>query len=182
MLGSPAVIVVTGVQAAGKSTVARMLAERFARAVHVEADILQQMVVSGAAWPLEPGPLPAEVDRQLQLRRTHLTMLGRSFYEAGFTAVLDDIIMGEGWTQVQAALAGLPLHLVVLAPSAAVVRQRDSARAKRTLGEAWAIYLDGELRRTMTGVGLWLDSSAQSAAESINAILARFGEAKVEPR
>lgn len=171
MLNSPLIIAVTGVQAAGKSTVARLLAGRFARAAHIEADVLQQMVVSGAAWPMEPGPLPAEVDRQLRLRRLHLCLLGKSFYEAGFTAVLDDIIMGDGWTDLQTALTGLPVQLVVLAPSLAAVRQRDVARAKRTLGERWTVYLDGELRRSMAGVGLWLDNSGQTAEETVNTVL-----------
>lgn len=36
----PRIIAVTGVQAAGKSTVALLLAERFPRGVHIEADAL----------------------------------------------------------------------------------------------------------------------------------------------
>ena len=51
---SPRIIVVTGIQAAGKSTVARMLAQRFGRGVHIEADVLQQMIVSGGEWITEP--------------------------------------------------------------------------------------------------------------------------------
>jgi dephospho-CoA kinase len=52
---NPCIIVVTGIQASGKSTVSRLLAQRFAHGVHVEADALQHMIVSGGEWVGEPG-------------------------------------------------------------------------------------------------------------------------------
>lgn len=36
------IILITGIQAAGKSTVAQLLAQRFERGVHVEGDVLPQ--------------------------------------------------------------------------------------------------------------------------------------------
>lgn len=56
----PALIVVTGIMGAGKSTIARLLAQRFVRGVHVEADVLQQMIVSGGVWVSQPGELEGE--------------------------------------------------------------------------------------------------------------------------
>lgn len=44
------IIVVTGVQGAGKSTVGRLLGERFERGAHIDADTVQSMIVSGEAW------------------------------------------------------------------------------------------------------------------------------------
>jgi chloramphenicol 3-O-phosphotransferase len=174
-LTAPALLVVTGIQAAGKSTVARRLAERFDRGVHVEADALQRMVVAGDVWPTTPGPVTGEAARQLDLRLVHLCLLGRSFYEAGFGVVLDDIIIGERWTAMQQHLAGLPVSLIVLAPGLEVVLARDRARQKRTLGVAWAEYLDRELRQTMADVGLWLDTSAQSVDATVDEIVRRLG-------
>lgn len=161
------IIVVTGIQAAGKSTVARMLAGHFERAVHIEADVLQRMIVSGSALPQQPGEPEGEPARQLRLRLAHLCMLGRSFAGAGFTAVLDDIIMGSRWTDLQDELRGYRLHVIVLAPEIDAVLARDRARPKRTLGEGWARYLDGELRRTMSGVGHWLDTTGQTPAQTV---------------
>jgi hypothetical protein len=159
--------------AAGKSTVARLLAGRFARGVHVEADALQRMIVSGGVWVGESGEPGGEAARQLRLRLRNMCLLGRSFYEAGFTAVLDDIIIGERWRELQDDLRGLPFSLVVLAPSAEVVmRERDTARAQAPQGAAWATYLDRELRATMAGIGLWVDSSNQTPGETVEAILA----------
>lgn len=167
-----AIIVVTGIQAAGKSTVARLLARRFRRGAHVEADTLQRMIVSGGIWPDEPGEPGPEAARQLRLRLKHLCLLGISFYEAGFTAVLDDIILGDRWAHLQEDLQGYPFSLVVLAPRRAVViEQRDPHRGQRPLGAAWAVYLDDILRATMASTGLWLDTSDQTPEETVEAIV-----------
>src|SRR6266568_2384106 len=154
----PALIVVTGIMAAGKSTIARLLAQQFARGVHVPADMLQHMIVSGGEWVKEPGEPGDEEARQLRLRLKHLCLLGRWFFEAGFTVVLDDIILGERWQHLQIDLQGVPFSLVVLAPMVDVVtRRRDPGRATPLIGEEWAAYLDQVLRTTMKGIGLWVD-------------------------
>jgi chloramphenicol 3-O-phosphotransferase len=172
MLVEPAIIMVTGIQSAGKSTVARLLASRFARGAHVEGDALHHMIVSGDESVREPGELEGEAARQYYLRLKQMCLVGRSFYEAGFTAILDDIAMGESWRYVQDQLEGLPYSLVVLAPRIEVVAgQRDLTRAKRPLGEAWAVYLDQAMRASMTGAGLWLDTSEQTPDETVNSIL-----------
>jgi adenylylsulfate kinase-like enzyme len=52
------VIVVTGIQAAGKSTIAQALAERLDRPVRLRGDLFRRMIVSGrpllasGAWSL----------------------------------------------------------------------------------------------------------------------------------
>ena len=95
----PSLIVITGIMAAGKSTIARLLAQRFPRGVHIEADVLQHMIVSGGAWVSQNSPdnPQGEVERQLRLRLKNMCLLGKSFFEAGFTVVLDDIILGDRW-------------------------------------------------------------------------------------
>jgi predicted kinase len=175
VLEQPAIIAVTGIQAAGKSTIARLLAQRFARGVHIEADQLQHMIVSGSEGVQEPGDPQGEAQAQYLLRLKHMCLLGRSFFEAGFTVVLDDIMLGDSWHYVQEQLQGLPYALVVLAPRVEVVAQvRDRQRSKRPLGEAWAVYLDRAFRETMTGVGYWIDSSNQTPEETVDAILQRL--------
>ncbi|QBD76091.1 phosphotransferase [Ktedonosporobacter rubrisoli] len=169
----PAIIAITGIQAAGKSTIARLLAQRFARGVHIEADVLHHMIVSGAVWVGEPGQEDeSEAANQLRLRLKNMCLLARSFQVAGFTAVLDDIIMGERWQHLQEELLGIPFSLVVLAPSVeTVAHQRDVNRAKQPLGETWATYLDQALRSTMAGIGLWVDTSEQTPEETVEYIL-----------
>ena len=168
------IVVVTGVQAAGKSTVARLLAGRFVRGVHVEADVLHRMIVSGSEWVGEPGEPNSEAARQLRLRLKNMCLLGVSFYQAGFTAVLDDIIIGDRADHLAEDLQSVPFSLVVLAPSLAAVVQRDERRSKPTLGEGWARYLDEALRATMADRGVWIDTSAQTAEETVEDIIARL--------
>ena len=168
----PALIVVTGIMAAGKSTIAHLLAQCFPRGVHVEADTLHQMIVSGAAWVKEPEEPSGAAAQQLRLRIKNMCLLGRSFLEAGFTVVLDDIISGSSWQHLQQELYGIPFFLVVLAPRVEVVtQQRDLNRAKPPQGRAWAEYLDNDLRATMKGLGCWIDTSEQNPEETVQQIL-----------
>lgn len=44
-----AIVLITGIQAAGKSTIAQALAERLPRSVHVRGDLFRRMVVNGRA-------------------------------------------------------------------------------------------------------------------------------------
>ncbi len=172
----PSLLVVTGIMAAGKSTVARLLAQGFARGVHVEADALQQMIVSGGVWVGEPGEPGEEAARQLHLRLKNMCLLGRSFFAAGFSVVLDDIILGDRWHELQEELDGLPYSLVVLAPSIDVVaEQRDLERSKAAQGRDWAAYLDQALRATMAGYGIWIDNSQQTPEETVEEIRRRAG-------
>ncbi|MEO8458781.1 MAG: phosphotransferase, partial [Chloroflexota bacterium] len=68
---------------------------------------------------------------------------------------------------------------VVLAPNVETVIARDAARHK-TVGPEWGYYLNGELRSTMAGVGLWIDSSNQTADETVDEMLRRLGEGLIE--
>ena len=98
-------------------------------------------------------------------------LLGRSFSEAGFTVVLDDLILDKRWTQLRDELRDRPIALVVLAPRVDVVVGRETRRAKPTQGEAWARYLDDALRVTLAGTGLWIDNSDQMPDETVEDIL-----------
>lgn len=178
----PRMIVLTGIQGAGKSTIGPLLAARFQRSAFVDADDLAWMIVSGQSWITEPGaPIDPEAATQLRLRLHNACLLAKSFAEAGFVAVICDIIMGERMDHLREELAGMPFHLVVLAPDADVVIEREAARGKKTvLGPKWAHYLDGELRSTMPGIGVWIDTSYQTADETVDEILRRLDEGLVE--
>jgi dephospho-CoA kinase len=72
----PAVVVITGLQAAGKSTVGRMLAKRLQRAAFIDGDVIARMVISGGeVITSDPSP---EALSQLHLRYRQAAALADS--------------------------------------------------------------------------------------------------------
>src|SRR5690349_2169414 len=100
--------------AAGKSTVAQRLAERLPRAAHVRGDIFRRMIVSGRQDP-RPAATP-EATEQLWLRYRLATTVADGYARAGFTAVLQDVILGPELTRFLDLITSRPRLLVVLAP------------------------------------------------------------------
>ncbi|WP_208719862.1 AAA family ATPase [Amycolatopsis circi] len=172
------IFVVTGIQAAGKSTVAQALAERLPKSVHVRGDAFRRMVVNGRV-EMGPAEPPAEAIRQLRLRYALAAQVADGYADAGFTVVLQDIVLGEHLTEMVEALRARPCCVVVLAPSAEVVAQRDAARqaARGKVayqpGDTGIAALDAYLREETSRIGLWLDTSELTVEETVDEILAR---------
>jgi predicted kinase len=155
MITSPAsqsgkIILITGIMAAGKSTVAQRLAERLPRSVHLRGDIFRRMIVNGR---VEVGPdLAQEAIDQLQLRYRLATTTAGLYYAAGFTVVYQDIIIGPDLATVAAQLQPWPLQIVVLCPSPESVAAREAARPKTGYGEWTVADLDHQLRASASGL------------------------------
>jgi predicted kinase len=169
------IYLISGIPGAGKTTVSRLLAGRFKRGVHIESDALQKLIVTGGLWPQEE-PLE-EARRQLALRGKHTCLLADSFFEAGFTPVIDDVVIGSRLEEFRTHLRSRPLRFVLLTPRIEVVRDRDAGRDKHVF-DIWG-HLDDVAREETPRVGLWLDSSDMTAEETVAAILERAGEAEI---
>jgi chloramphenicol 3-O-phosphotransferase len=183
--GHVPVIVITGIQAAGKSTIAQALAQRFDRSVHLRGDVFRKMVVRGRAEMGRASP-PPEAVRQLRLRYALAATVADGYAEAGFTVVLQDIIIGSYLTEMVAAIQSRPLYVVVLAPSARVVQAREEARHLATgktaykPGDQSVAELDAVFRLETPRIGLWLDTSERTPAQTVEEIMARLrAEAQV---
>src|SRR5687767_5858595 len=87
-------VLVTGIQAAGKSTVGRLLADRFQKGAFIEGDSMASLVVAGRAH-MTPNPSPEAID-QLNMRYRNGAMLVDSCVASGFGAVHADIIVEDG--------------------------------------------------------------------------------------
>ncbi|MFF7645939.1 AAA family ATPase [Streptomyces canus] len=173
------VVLVTGVMAAGKSTVAQALAERLPRAAHVRGDVFRRMIVSGRE---EYGPdACGEAVAQLRLRHRLSAATADAYAEAGFTAVVQDVVLGEDLTAYVGLVRTRPLYVVVLAPDADAVAAREAGRSKTGYDNAaWTVAaLDAALRESTPPTGLWLDTSAQTPAQTVAAILAGRERARV---
>jgi predicted kinase len=175
------VILLTGVMAAGKSTVAQQLAERLPMSVHLRGDVFRRMIVNGRAEP-EKG-FSERAFEQLRLRY-HLAALASDLYcAAGFTVVYQDIIIGPILREVVEDLQPLrtrqPLHVVVLCPTPGVIAAREAAREKTGYTTWTPDELDHELHTNTPRLGLWLDTSALSVEETVETILARMDDALI---
>jgi predicted kinase len=168
MRDAPAIWLVTGLMAAGKSTVAARLARRFPRGAHVAGDTFREMVVSGRA-DMTPDPSPKAI-AQLRLRYDQALAAADAFVEAGITAVIDDIVIGpelERWV----ARIGRPFHLIVLCPRPDAVAAREAIRAKTGYTAFAVAELDAVLRNQTPRIGLWIDSSDLTPDETVDVVL-----------
>lgn len=168
-MDEPAVFVLTGIQAAGKSTVAQALAERFPRSVHVHGDVYRRWIVGGAEQ-LTPDATD-EAHRQLDLRHRLTAQACDSYWSDGFTVFAQDVILGAHLPLMTTRIAARPLYVVVLDPSPAAVAAREQGRGKVAY-ETWAIEQLAEgLHEQTPRIGLWLDTSELTVDETVRAIL-----------
>lgn len=177
----PAIIIITGIMASGKSTIAQHLAERFPKSVHLRGDVFRRMIVNGRV-EMEAGFSQAAYD-QLLLRYRLAAVAASTYRMAGFTVVYQDVIIGpvlaEVVDMIKIAAPQHTLHVVVLCPSPDVVAQREAARNKIGYTSWSPAELDRALRTDTPRLGLWLDTSALSVEETVNTILEQLDKAVV---
>ncbi|MFC4111479.1 AAA family ATPase [Nonomuraea zeae] len=172
------VVLITGISAAGKSTVAQALAERLPRSAHVRGDAFRRMVVNGRA-PMTTE-MTGEAVRQLHLRYRLAAHTADLYFTEGFTAIVQDVILGEDLERFTKWVRSRPLHVIVLAPDPSAVAERERRRAKTGYAGSWTIaQLDEVLRGETPRLGLWLDSSRQTPEETVEEIISRAGEALI---
>ena len=146
----------------------RLLAQRLGRGVHIEGDLLQTLIVSGAVWP---GQTPAdEASGQIKLNVRNQCLLAHSYCESGFTPVLDYVVSERSrLTEFETLLSPLRIQFVVLAPGRSVALQRDQDRPEKTVAEQW-LWLEEIFLRELQGVGHWIDNGSLTPEETVDVI------------
>ncbi|NLT30283.1 MAG: AAA family ATPase [Propionibacterium sp.] len=171
------VIVITGAMAAGKSTVAEILAHHLPLSVHIRGDSFRRMIVNGRAeMTVQPT---AEARSQLELRYDLAAHVALAWAGHGFDAIVQDVIIGDDLPAFIDRLPGVDRFLVVLSPSVSALEWRERQRDKQSETYMSVGAMDNTLRNETTRIGYWLDSSAQSPDETVADILANLDRARV---
>jgi hypothetical protein len=98
----------------------------------------------------------------------------------GWTAAVQDIVLGEDLSRYAARVRTRPVYVVVLAPSAAAMQTTEAERPKTGYG-TWTVgALDQALRMETPRIGLWLDISEQTPHQTVSAILDNLPAACIE--
>ncbi len=168
---------ITGAMAAGKSTVAELLARRLPRSVHIRGDAFRTMIVNGRA-DMTPNPTPSAT-AQLHLRYDLTALTADRYAEEGFDAIVQDVIIGSELAEFVKRIGSPDRYLVVLSPSVSVIEWREEQRVKAGYVHFSPGALDEVLRRETAKIGYWLDSSAQTPDETVDDILANLAKAAV---
>ncbi|MFC6705848.1 phosphotransferase [Flexivirga alba] len=175
------IFVISGAQGAGKSTVGQALAESLPRAVFVDGDAIDDFVLSGREPMTEP-PSTAAVE-QLFLRYAGALTVADVYRSAGFDAVIADNIFGTFLDDYLVIAAPEPIHFVMLTPTADAIRAREHGRGKNAYRDGFTVEaLVESVEHDSRRVGLWIDNTNLSVAQTVSQILAHAGEALVDTR
>jgi predicted kinase len=175
--GPGSLLIVTGPPGAGKSTVARLVAEAAERpTVHLHTDSFYVWIRSGFVPPYLP-----ESARQNEVVVGVIVEAACGYARGGYDVVLDGVLGPWVLTPFRdaASRAGLGLSYVVLRPTLEVALARATGREGPELREAepirglYGAFADlGELERCV------LDSTDQTAHQTAEEVCRRAGSAR----
>ena len=175
MTPRPPVFVILGQIAAGKSTVAKAMLDRFPLGYHIDVDGVREMVTSGLASPLDWTP---ETTRQFELAIRASAALALVYANAGFAVAIEGAIDPDLVAQALREVSlGDRMVGVVLRPRLDVALARNRHRSTKAFDtsvlEPVMRELDAELGRAALRDG-WrlIDNSDEPVAVTVDRILA----------
>src|SRR5688572_16333198 len=123
----PDILILSGPPAAGKSTVARALADRYDRVAHIDVDTLRHFITpTGYVAPGRPG-----FERQQALATRNACSLACNFIAERFAVIIDDVVIERDHLREYIEglrSAGAPVHFVRLLPRLEVCLARNAGR------------------------------------------------------
>jgi adenylate kinase family enzyme len=128
------ILILTGAPGSGKTTVARLLAERTDRAAHIESDRFFHFIVSGYVDPWKP-----ESHEQNTVLMRIVGEVAVAYARASYQTIIDGIII-SGWffepLRDSINACGFDAAYAVLRPPLAVAVERAANRRSRRLSDA----------------------------------------------
>jgi chloramphenicol 3-O-phosphotransferase len=132
-----------------------------------------RMIVAGR---VEMSAQPSgEAIRQLLLRYRLSVETAKTYYDNGFSVVLQDNYYGETLPYVVDLLKGYPVQTTVLCPNVQTVKQREKTRGKVGYNGFTVEALYADFMKETPRIGFWLDNSEQSPEQSVETIFSHFG-------
>jgi hypothetical protein len=137
------------------------------------------MVVSGRL-DMRPGAGKEEL-RQLTLRYAGALAVASVYLRDGFDVVVEDVIIGPVLRDFLSLVPVPEFHLVFLDPDAAAIERRERDRTGTAYDPGrWSVSgLQALLREETDRIGLWLDTTRQSAEQTVEAILTDLNASRV---
>lgn len=179
--GTGRLFVISGAQAAGKTTVGQALADALPRSVFIDGDTIGNVVASGKALMTQPPRI--EAIEQLFLRYAGALTVADVYRSAGFDAVIADNIFGSYLDDFLMIAAPEPVHFVMLTPSVDVIRAREIARGKNAYRDGSTVEgLVDTIDHDTFRVGLWIDNTSLSPGQTVTRILRRTEDALIDTR
>lgn len=164
-------VIVSGMPAAGKSTITELAARLLPRAAQLKADDVNRLVLSGRVGYLcQPAD---EALRQAELCNRNLCSMANNFVDYGFTVLMDQLVETRAELDFLIDLmAPRPVRLVTLAPGPDICRRRNTMRdAEDQFDYDGYDELHENMRRSFSGIGWWFDTSALTPDETAHRLV-----------
>lgn len=167
-------VIVTGMPGAGKTTITSLVAGLMPRAAQVSGDDVNAMIHRGYVWYM--GQQTDEALRQDELCNRNMCSLANNFVDFGFAVLMDTVLADRSELDFFIALMSpRPVRLVVLDPGIDVCKDRNAGRDPEARFEFDGYErLQADMRREFGDMGWWLDTSAMSADQTAERLVAEM--------
>jgi predicted kinase len=172
-------VIVSGMPAAGKSTVTALVARLLPRAAQVKGDTVNLMILGGRVSFM--GKPRDEARRQDELCNRNMCALANNFVDFGFTVLMDTVVADRAELDfLLTLLSPRPVRLVTLAPGVEVCQHRNATRAPEERFEFDGYHqLEADMQRELGEAGWWFDTSALTPSETAEQLVREVAERSV---
>jgi len=159
------ILVLTGPPAAGKNTIAALLAQQRTHCAVIDVDTVRWMVLQPhkAPWDGEEG------QAQQKLGVQNACLLAKNFVASGFDVLILDVLTNETAHLYQTELQTFGVKIILLLPTLAEIKTRNTLRGQRLTDAEIELLYDWQTHLSV--YDLRLDNSHRTAADVTTQLL-----------